>query len=252
MGPAPTVSGCWRRRRSRPCGSRWCHPPGRPQRTVGLAWNIGLHNDVSHGGGTYGQSTFLMFCPDQGIALSVLTNAFVGSELAVDAANWVIERVVGASRPQTPVVPVPGDVLDACAGLYRSPLDTSWSLVGRRGHSSRAGDLRRRFPNATQPPPADAVPPLIRLGFYAEDRLVGLDPPFLETRAELLRGPEGGVGLALRADPIDVNAQQDASIALHRGAVVVPVGMLTGHQPVVADQRLQGAGSDSTLARPSA
>ena len=53
----------------------------------------------------------------------MLTNAFVGGELAVDAVNWVMEHLLGVSQPQTPVVPVSGDVLDACAGLYRTVVD---------------------------------------------------------------------------------------------------------------------------------
>ena len=30
--------------------------------------------------------------------------------------------------------------------------------------------------------------------FYAEDRLVGLDPGFLDTRAELIGGPDNAIG----------------------------------------------------------
>ena len=165
---------------------------GLPQRAVGLAWNIGVHADVSHGGGTFGQTTFLMFWPDQRIALSVLTNAFVGGELAVEAVNWVMEHVVGVSQPQTPVLPVSGDVLDACVGLYRTAVDDV--ELGRLGQALVARSIPKGgFPTRDTPPLADAVQPLIRLGFYADDRLVGLDPPFLETRAELIRGPDGGV-----------------------------------------------------------
>jgi CubicO group peptidase (beta-lactamase class C family) len=165
---------------------------GLPGRAVGLAWNTGVHAEVSHGGGTFGQSTFLMFCPDQGIALSVLTNAGVGYEVATEAVNWVLERLVGVSQPQTPVVPVPGDVLDGCVGLYRSPLDDV--EVGRLGDALVARAISSGgVPTRTTPPPPEWVPSLIRLGFYAEDRLVGLDPPSLETRMELIRGPDGSV-----------------------------------------------------------
>jgi hypothetical protein len=166
---------------------------GLPQRAVGLAWNVGPHNDVSHGGGTYGQTTFLMFWPDRGIALSVLTNSFVGGELAVDAVNWVMEHLVGVSQPRTPVVSVAGDVLDSCVGRYRSALDSV--ELGRLGDALVARSIPGGgFPTRDTPPPPEwVVQPLIRFGFYAEDRLVGLDPPFQETRAEVIRGPDGSV-----------------------------------------------------------
>ena len=66
--------------------------------------------------------------------------------------------------------------------------------VGRLGQALVARTISRGgFPTSATAPLPDWVPPLIRLGFYAEDRLVGLDPPFLETRAEFLRGPGGNV-----------------------------------------------------------
>jgi CubicO group peptidase (beta-lactamase class C family) len=164
---------------------------GLPGRTVGLAWNIGQSN-VSHGGGTHGQSTFLLVCPDHGVALSVLTNAAIGGEVAASATRWVLERLVGVSQPQTPVVSVPGDVLEGCAGLYRAPLEDM--ELGRLGEALVARAIfKGGFPTRDTPPQPEWVPPLMRLGFYAEDRLVGLDPPFLETRAELIRGPDGDV-----------------------------------------------------------
>ena len=32
-----------------------------------------------------------------------------------------------------------------------------------------------------------------RCGFYAEDRVVGLDPPYTDARAEFIRGKDGSV-----------------------------------------------------------
>jgi hypothetical protein len=83
---------------------------GLPERAVGLAWNIGKSN-ISHGGGTYGQSTFLLVCHDHGVALSVLTNAPVGAEVAAQATSWVLERLVGVTQPETHSIRVDGDVL---------------------------------------------------------------------------------------------------------------------------------------------
>jgi hypothetical protein len=47
------------------------------------------------------------------------------------------------------------------------------------------------FPTRDTPPPSGPPPALMRVGFYAPDRLVGLDAPFRDTRAEVIRGPDG-------------------------------------------------------------
>jgi CubicO group peptidase (beta-lactamase class C family) len=163
---------------------------GLPERAVGLAWNIGKSN-ISHGGGTYGQSTFLLVCHDHGVALSVLTNAPVGAEVAAQATRWVLERLVGVTQPETPSIRVDGDVLDRCVGLYQHPHEDI--ELGRLGGALVAREIPKGgFPTKDTPPQPGTMP-LIRFGFYTQDRLVGLDPPFLETRAELIRGPAGEV-----------------------------------------------------------
>jgi CubicO group peptidase (beta-lactamase class C family) len=163
---------------------------GLPERTVGLAWHIGTNN-ISHGGGTYGQSTFLLICPDHGGALSVLTNAFVGAEVAGAAVKWFLEHWTGFTPPQSTAVPVAGDVLDACVGLYRGT--TNDVELGRLGDALVARSVSKGGFPTRDTPPLPEPPPLIRLGFYAEDRLVGLDPGSDDIRAEVLRGPDGAV-----------------------------------------------------------
>jgi CubicO group peptidase (beta-lactamase class C family) len=163
---------------------------GPPDRAVGLAWNIGQGN-IAHGGGTFGQITYLMICPDQGVALSVLTNASVEGEVTREASRWVLERCAGVKQPATPGVSVPGDVLDASAGLYRSALEDV--ELGRLGDALVARAIFKGGFPTRDTPPADPDSPLMRLGFYAQDRLVGLDPPFQDIRAELLREPSGAV-----------------------------------------------------------
>jgi CubicO group peptidase (beta-lactamase class C family) len=99
---------------------------------------------------------------------------------------------VGVTQLPTPVVPVADDVLDGCVGVYATPLEDV--QLGRLGEALVARAISKGgFPKRDTPPPPDTVAPLIRFGFYAEDRLVGLDPPFLQTRAELLRGPDGAL-----------------------------------------------------------
>jgi hypothetical protein len=86
---------------------------------------------------------------------------------------------------------VDGDVLDACVGLYQHPLDDV--EVGRLGDALVARVIFKGGFPTRDTPPDEPSGPLVRLGFYAEDRLVGLDPPFVDTRAELLRAPDGSI-----------------------------------------------------------
>jgi CubicO group peptidase (beta-lactamase class C family) len=163
---------------------------GLPHRMIGLAWNIG-QNTISHGGGTFGQNTFLLICPEQGVALSVLTNARVGTRVIDVASRWVMENLAGVPWPQTPCMPVDGAVLDGCVGLYQGP--TADVEVGRLGEALVAREIAKGgFPTKDTPPIPEPTPPM-RLGFYAPDRLVGLDPPFQDLRCEVLRGPDGAV-----------------------------------------------------------
>ena len=163
---------------------------GLPGESVGLAWNIG-RDSFWHGGGTYGQRAFLLVCPTRGIGLSGLTNAPVGGEVAAQASRWVLERFLGIGQMQTPLINVGGDTLDSCVGMYRHSLEDV--ELGRLGEALVARQIPKGgFPTTHTPPQLGAMP-VIRFGFYADDRLVGLDPPFTGMRAELIRGPNGDI-----------------------------------------------------------
>jgi hypothetical protein len=82
-------------------------------------------------------------------------------------------------------------MLDGCVGMYRHSIEDL--ELGRLGDALVARQIPKGgFPTKDTPPQPGAIP-LIRFGFYAEDRLVGLDPPLTSTRAELIRGPSGDV-----------------------------------------------------------
>jgi hypothetical protein len=51
---------------------------------------------------------------------------------------------------------------------------------------------RGGFPTPDTPPPSSQPPP-VRLAFYAEDRVVALDPPLQNNRGEFLRDLEGSI-----------------------------------------------------------
>jgi CubicO group peptidase (beta-lactamase class C family) len=163
---------------------------GGPSRMVALGWNVGPHT-VQHGGSTNGQAGILFLAPEHGFALSVLTNAIQGGELAGAVAQRASTKWLGIPRTETPPMVVDREVLDECVGLYEHPIaDVE---IGRLGDALVERVIPKGgFPTKDSPPPA-FVPPLKRRGFYAEDRVVGLDPPHKDERAELVRDREGRI-----------------------------------------------------------
>jgi CubicO group peptidase (beta-lactamase class C family) len=151
---------------------------------MGLTWFVAGYT-VWHGGGTLGQNTLLVIHHSRGFALSVLTNAGpVGVDLVQATSRWVNERLFGVRYQQPRAMPVRTDALDEYVGLYTSALGDV--------ELTREGDAlvvryvpKGGFPTKDSPPlPA---PPLVRVGFYAAEQLMGLDPPFEQYRAQVLR-----------------------------------------------------------------
>ena len=164
---------------------------GLPDRAVGLAWNI-APGGINHSGGTYGQRAFLLVCPDKRLALAEFGNSRSADRVMLRVGQWVGERLLGLPRQETPAAfAADADALDGCVGVYEG---ADRLEVGRLGDALvvREIDLGG-FPTKGTPPPPGPPPPLIRMGFYADDRLVGLDPPFTEVRAEVIRGEDSQV-----------------------------------------------------------
>jgi len=165
---------------------------GLPERAVGLAWHIGPRN-INHSGGTLGQRAFLMVCPDAGLALAALGNARAADQVMWRAVRWVATEILKFPRPpETPLIATDASVLDSCVGVYVGP--TRRVEVGRLADALVLREIPLGgFPTRATPPLPGPPPAVVRYGFYAEDRLVGLDPPYTEARAEIVRDAEGSV-----------------------------------------------------------
>lgn len=160
---------------------------------IGLAWRItplaGV-NLVSHGGATNGQESVLLLAPGRDFAIAVLTNSDRGDAACVQLYTQAVEDFLGLAWPQTPPLPLPAASLQPFVGRYDSAMaEMAVALVENelvlqiqpKGH----------FPTPDSPP-APAPPP-VRLGVYAEDRVIALDPPYINQRGEFLRDPEGKI-----------------------------------------------------------
>ena len=159
--------------------------------SMGLTWFIREVGDVrivQHGGGTNGQISAFMFAPERGFALTILTNANRGGELNEEVMAWALRHYLSVAEPE----PTPLDRTDeqraVYAGRYAAAL-TSVELAPRDGALVLEMSYTGEFPADEAPP----VPPPARAALYAEDKIVVLDGPFKGTKAEFLRGPEGGI-----------------------------------------------------------
>jgi CubicO group peptidase (beta-lactamase class C family) len=165
------------------CGTDW----------IGLSWmlrDVGGTRVVGHGGSTHGQTSSFSIVPDRGFAIAILTNADRGPELHRQITAFALGVYLGvAGSPVVPIDRSPGD-LAACVGTYRAALDDS--EISLQNGALVLQTLPRGgfpFPNSPAPP----APPPVRLAFYADDRVVALDPPAKDLRGEFLRDPNGQI-----------------------------------------------------------
>lgn len=167
-------------------------PATYPQ-SVGLAWFIydldGL-KFIEHGGGTKGQITRLVIAPEKQFAAAILTNSGSGNVMIVNVLNEILDAFLNLRVEPPPLVTLDAAQLDAYAGVYDSALDRieisvsqDKLLVQLTPHGG--------FPTPDIPPPP--APPSVTAGFYAPDRIIGLEEPYKNTRAEFLRDGAGSV-----------------------------------------------------------
>lgn len=159
-------------------------------RKVGLSWflrEIEGVRIVEHGGGTNGQVSEFMFAPERNFALTLLTNANRGGELALSPVKWALKQYLGIAETE----PVPefrsDQELAAYAGRYTSSV-TALDLTMQEGALVVAMS-QHDFPADTPPP----VPPPFRMAVCGTDRVVALDGPMEGTTAEFLRDNDGAI-----------------------------------------------------------
>jgi len=88
------------------------------------------------------------------------------------------------AQPEPAPLTLPDDQLAAYAGQYEAALSAS-TITLRGGHLVLQVTPKGGFP--TPEVPAPQPPPPVRLAFYDEDRVIGLDEPYKGARGEFLR-----------------------------------------------------------------
>lgn len=159
--------------------------------SVGIAWNlreIGGERIVSHGGATNGQLAQLSIVPGRAFALVVLTNGDRGGRLNAQIERYALASYLGLVEPEVTALDLSTAELAPYAGRYARAM-AEYVLAPREGGLTLEIIPKGGFPTKDSPPPP--APPPIRLAFYAPDRVIGLDPPFEDARAEFLRDEHG-------------------------------------------------------------
>jgi CubicO group peptidase (beta-lactamase class C family) len=100
-------------------------------------WNRGGARIVSHPGGTNGQQSGFTLVPEQGFAITVLTNATAGAILWIEATDWALERFLGLPPPQVTTRAVDRAHLTEYAGEYVVPDGSEMVRVKPEGDTLR-------------------------------------------------------------------------------------------------------------------
>jgi CubicO group peptidase (beta-lactamase class C family) len=152
---------------------------------VGLTWyGSTTAGTISHGGGTWGQLSYLILQPKRSFALAILTNHSPSGLQVIEAAL----RAAGLRGPD------PEAIDDAPVAEYAGVYET----LGGRLHLQPAGtrlivedEPLGGFPTPDTPPPP-ASPPAEAV-FYTPERWLLADGPEKGTRGHFIRGADGAV-----------------------------------------------------------
>jgi CubicO group peptidase (beta-lactamase class C family) len=166
-------------------------PVGGSADAIGGAWMLrgpAERRIVGHGGSTVGQQASLQLVPARGLAVVVLTNGSRGRVVAQRVVRWVLAQYGGISESDPSTRPLAPAELEQYVGRYEQPLWT-YNVSASDGGLVIQETEKGGFPTKDSSPPPS--PPPARFAFWAEDRIVGLDPPFVGARAEFLRHADG-------------------------------------------------------------
>ena len=161
---------------------------------MGLAWfvrDVDGTRTISHGGGTVGQVSLLTLVPDRDFAVAVLTNANRGGSVTNRVSRWALKECLGLESPDPTPIESSVEQLAPYVGRYVRPFqDIELGILGGRlvGQVTPKGG----FPSHDSPVPPPPAP--MSLALCEPDRLLVLDGPMKDSRAEAIRKADGSIG----------------------------------------------------------
>jgi hypothetical protein len=128
--------------------------------------------------------------PARGFAITVLTNADQGSMLYDAVVNWALRHYLGLQEPEKSYLELDENALAAYTGTYETRLN-DMKLYVKDSQLMVEVIPKGGFPDADSPP--SPAPPPSRLAFFEPDRIIALDPPLINTKAEFIRDETGRI-----------------------------------------------------------
>lgn len=147
---------------------------------------------IRHGGGTVGQISQFVIAPEHNFGIILVTNSASGGSLNTEAVNFALGHYLGINIPEPQLLKKSPEELAAYAGKYEAAL-SSVELSVQDGDLVAVVHPKGGFPSKKDRPAAPQPSEPSRMGFYAEDHLVGLDGPFKAGRAQFVRSADGSI-----------------------------------------------------------
>ena len=153
---------------------------------MGITWFIRYADDITvyaHGGATHGQQAYFFYIPEKDFALAILTNSDDGGIITAQTFGWALDLYFGIKLKIPAPLTTPQEPSEF-VGCYK--IGTECFDIKIKGkhlvyHPIPLGG----FPTPDTPP-GPAHPP-VRFAFYKQDHLIGLDEPFKDALADIIR-----------------------------------------------------------------
>ena len=162
-------------------------------RQMGLSWILKDYGEawaVMHGGATNGQLSAFLMVPTRGFAITVLTNAEEGNMLNDSVVARALEHYLRLREPEISRPEMSAADWEEYLGTYEAQLGLL-KLYVNDGQLMVQSTPKGGFPDISSPP-SPAPPPCLAT-FCGPDRIVVLDEPLINMKAEFLRDDDGQI-----------------------------------------------------------
>jgi hypothetical protein len=133
----------------------------------------------------------LLLIPEHDFAIAILTNADRGGFVTNDVSRWALKQYLGLEIPDPTPLESSEEQMAPYVGCYSRPFaDIELGILGGKlvGQMTYKGS----FPTKDSPP--SPAPPPMSLALCEKDRLLVLDGPFKDAKADIVRKPDGSIG----------------------------------------------------------